>query len=184
MTEGLRINLEPGMLPPQSVPADGLVHVLNDWLFRHLKANGVRAAWLGEWVACETENAALQLKVMAEEQVPDGRLVRMNTTLQIQGKAVVEPVLGHGPTFLKATEDASRTCSDNVLPVLLSAFFDRPQPEGAVDQAEVEIDGRMRRVTMGSVTTWGRLPEIAPGRLDLDWLREFTSRLKTQALPP
>jgi hypothetical protein len=184
MSEGLRIHLEPGMLPPQSIPEDGLVHVLNDWLFRHLKASGVRALWLGEWVACENENATWQVKVMAEEVVSDGRLVRMNTILQIHGQAVVEPVLGHGPTFLKAVEDAVRTCEDNVLPVLLTAFFDRPQPEGAVDQAEVAIDGVKRRVTMGSVTTWGRLPEIAPGQLDLGWLREFTKRLKGQKLPP
>src|SRR3712207_5255724 len=103
MSEGLRFDLKPGMLPPQSIPADGLAHVLNDWLVRRLQANRLKAAWLGEWVACPEANASLQLKLMAEELTPDGRIVRLNSILQIRGLAIVEPVLGHGPTDRKST---------------------------------------------------------------------------------
>ena len=183
MTDPTSLRLTPGEIPPQRKPDDGLVGPLNELLARWFEAHGVRAQSLGQWVALPRANAAAQLIVAKELSTPHAWTVRMAGTLQVAGLQIAEPVLGRGKTFLDAVEDGARTWHESVFPVLLAAFFDTPIP-GKVEQNEAVIGGVPRRVTLGSLHTWGRLPETAPGRPDLTWFDEFVRKVRSRDLPP
>ena len=183
MTDPNKFQLPPGALPPQRKPDDGLVGPLNEVLARWFEAHGVRAQSLGQWVALPKADAAAQLIVAKELSVPHSWTVRMVGTLQIAGLSVSEPVLGRGKTFIEAVEDGTRAWHEYVFPVLLAAFFDKPIP-GKVEQTEAVVGGVPRRVTVGSLGTWGRLPEVAPGRPDLRWFDDFVNKVKARDLPP
>lgn len=183
MSDPTSLRLTPGEIPPQRMPADGLVGPLNELLARWFEAHGVRAQSLGPWVALPKANAAAQLIVAKELTVPDSWTVRMAGTLQVAGLQIAEPVLGRGKTFLGAVEDGALAWHESVFPVLLAAFFDTVIP-GKVEQNEAVIGGVRRRVTLGNLFTWGRLPEVAPGRPDLTWLDEFVRRVRGRDLPP
>jgi len=183
MSDPIQLRFPPGELPPQRKPADGLVGPLNVLLAGWFEAHGIPAQSRGHSVVLPQANAAAQLVVLKELSVPDSYTVRMAGTLQIAGLQIAEPVLGRGKNFLEAVEDGARTWHEFVFPVLLAAFFDKPIP-GKVERNEAVIGGVPRRVTLGSLGTWGRLPEVAPGRPDLNWFDEFVRTVKARDLAP
>lgn len=183
MSDANSLRFPPGELPPQRRPDDGFVGPLNELLAKWFEAHGVRARSLGQWVALPKANAAARLVVAKELSTPHTFTVRLDGTLQIAGLEVTEMTLGRGKTFIAAAEDGVRAWHEYVFPVLLAAFFDKPIP-GKVEQSEAVIGGVPRRVTLGTLGTWGRLPEAAPGRPDLEWFNEFVRKVRSRDLRP
>jgi len=181
MSDAHRFKLPPGVLPPQRRPDDGLVGPLNEILAGWFEAQDVRAQSLGQWVALPVANAAAQLLVTKELSLPHSWTVQVVGTLQVAGLSISEPVLGRGQTFRGAVDDAVRAWQEYVFPVLLAAFLGKVIP-GKVEQNEALIGGIPRRVTLGSLGTWGRLPEVAPGRPDLRWFDDFVTKVKSRDL--